>query len=120
MGGESQKASLNQVTGYSKKAQRKGNPAYLEPNSSRMQKPIEGRSVLALFTINGMQKKFQPIYKGGGSLFRAPEYSPKTPFKTLIAEDAILILAILASTTIQQHRIRYQKQMQLCTSNDAE
>jgi len=31
-----------------------------------MQKPIGGRPVLALFTANGMQKKIQPLNKGGG------------------------------------------------------
>ncbi len=31
-----------------------------------MQKPIGGRSVMALFTAKGMQKKIQPTYKGGG------------------------------------------------------
>jgi hypothetical protein len=50
MGGESQKASLNQVTGYSTKAQRIGKPAYLEPNSDSMQKPVEGLSKALLFS----------------------------------------------------------------------
>jgi hypothetical protein len=61
MGGESQKASLNQVTGYSKKAQRTGNPAYLPPNSQPMQKPVEGLSAQALLN----QAKVEPIYRGG-------------------------------------------------------
>jgi hypothetical protein len=57
MGGESQKASLNQATGYSDRA----HLAYLEPNSQSMQKPVEGvyprrfSSVLFLFP---------PLYKG--------------------------------------------------------
>ena len=38
-------------------------PAYLEPNSQSMQKPIGGRSVLALFTTNSMLK-VEPINKG--------------------------------------------------------
>jgi hypothetical protein len=42
MGGESQKASLNQVTGYSTYAHCIGKPSYLEPNSGSLQKPIEG------------------------------------------------------------------------------
>ena len=58
LGGESQKASLNQVTGYSKKAQCTGNPAYLEPNRNTLQKSIGGRSVLALFTAINRQAKF--------------------------------------------------------------
>jgi len=31
-------------------------PSYLEPNRNTMQKPIEGRSVMALFTTISMQK----------------------------------------------------------------
>ena len=34
---------------------------------------------------------------------------PKTTFKTLIPEDAILILSRRASKTVQQHRIGYRK-----------
>jgi hypothetical protein len=44
LGGESQRARLNQVTGYSMKAQCTGKPAYLEPNRDSMQKPIGGLS----------------------------------------------------------------------------
>jgi hypothetical protein len=32
-------------------------PAYLEPNSNSMQKPIGGRSVLRIFAAKSMQKK---------------------------------------------------------------
>jgi len=38
LGGENQKASQNHTSGYSGKAR----PAYLEPNSESMQKPIGG------------------------------------------------------------------------------
>jgi hypothetical protein len=44
LGGESQRASLNQVTGYSEKAQCTGKPAYLEPISGSLQKPVGGLS----------------------------------------------------------------------------
>src|SRR3972149_11288565 len=40
-------------------------PAYLEPNRNRMQKPIGGRSVMALFTTKNRQAKVQPINRGG-------------------------------------------------------
>jgi hypothetical protein len=60
MGGESQKASLNQVTGYSTYAHCIGKPSYLEPNSGSLQKPIEGvypHSLNSpLYTV--------PLYKG--------------------------------------------------------
>jgi hypothetical protein len=36
----------------------------LEPISQSMQKPIEGRSVMALFTAINLQAKVQPINKG--------------------------------------------------------
>jgi len=42
VGGEIQQTSLNRNMGYSDKAHCTGNPAYLEPNSNSMQKPIEG------------------------------------------------------------------------------
>jgi hypothetical protein len=42
VGGETQQTSLNSSTGYSDKAKGTGKPAYLEPNSNSMQKPIEG------------------------------------------------------------------------------
>jgi hypothetical protein len=45
LGGENQQTSLNHSKGYSIKAQLTGNPAYLEPNSDSMQKPIEGPSI---------------------------------------------------------------------------
>jgi hypothetical protein len=55
-----------------------------------------------------------------GSIRRTSEYSPKSSFKTLIPEDAILILAILASKTIQHIEYAIEKEMQLCTHTDAE
>jgi hypothetical protein len=39
-------------------------PAYLDPNSQSMQKPVEGLSVLALFPIINRQAKVEPIYRG--------------------------------------------------------
>jgi hypothetical protein len=56
MGGENQRGSLNRITGYSEKAQCTGNPAYLEPNSQSMQKPIGGRSLLAFSAFKSMLK----------------------------------------------------------------
>jgi hypothetical protein len=41
-GGERQRSSVGSDTGYSEKAQCTGKPAYLEPNSNSMQKPIGG------------------------------------------------------------------------------
>jgi hypothetical protein len=49
-GGERQRSSIGSSTGNSDKAQCKGTPAYLEPNSNTMQKPIEGLSALAKFS----------------------------------------------------------------------
>lgn len=66
LGGENQKGSLNRNMGYSEKAQRTGSPdihsikrggeqqltqtsaepAYSDPNSNSLQKPMEGRSLL--------------------------------------------------------------------------
>ena len=57
LGGGSQKGSLNRFTGYSVKAQCTGEPAYLEPNSECMQKPIEGLSAVHFRC---------PLSKGGG------------------------------------------------------
>ena len=37
--------------------------AYLEPNSGSMQKPIEGRSVLAVLCAKNMQKNVRARYK---------------------------------------------------------
>jgi hypothetical protein len=42
LGGERHRGSVSYVTGYSATAQRTGNPAYLEPISGSLQKPIEG------------------------------------------------------------------------------
>src|SRR3990170_3863802 len=66
MGGENRQNSLNQGTGYSSKAECTGAPAYLEPNSNTMQKPIEGLPVLTPFQSknNPCHAKVQPIYKG--------------------------------------------------------
>jgi len=44
LGGGRQRGSLNRVTGYSVTARYTDEPAYLEPNSECMQKPIEGLS----------------------------------------------------------------------------
>ena len=41
---KSQRGDGVSCSGYSDKAQRTGNHAYLEPNSSSMQKPVEGLS----------------------------------------------------------------------------
>jgi hypothetical protein len=43
-GGETQESNLNHISGYPAKAQCTGKPAYFEPNSQSMQKPIEGLS----------------------------------------------------------------------------
>jgi len=43
-GGEVQRGSLTQFSGYSVKAQCTGARSYLEPNSGSLQKPIEGLS----------------------------------------------------------------------------
>jgi hypothetical protein len=43
-GGEDQRGSLTQSSGYSVKAHCIGKRSYLEPNSGCMQKPIEGLS----------------------------------------------------------------------------
>jgi len=86
------------------------NHSYLEPISQCMQKPIGGRSVMALFTTKNKacHTKVQPIYRGG--IACSKRISPsKTPFKTLIPDDTTLISAIFASNRIQQHRIRYPK-----------
>jgi hypothetical protein len=77
VGGETQQTSLNSSTGYSDKAKGTGKPAYLEPNSNSMQKPIEGairvcfaetiedRSpVLAVSSTIRMLKKFNLYIRG--------------------------------------------------------
>jgi hypothetical protein len=67
-GGEVQRGSLTQFSGYSEKAQRTGKPSYLEPNSNRMQKPIEGLSLLAASSTKNNAVSMQPaLYKGGYS-----------------------------------------------------
>ena len=55
LGGEIQRKSLNHTSGYSEEAQRIGKPAYLEPNSDSMQKPIEGLPALGLSATKKMQ-----------------------------------------------------------------
>ena len=42
MGGENQRGSQNQLSGYSEKAQCIGKQSYLEPNSGSLHVPIEG------------------------------------------------------------------------------
>ena len=42
MGGENQRGSLNDTSGYSKKAQCTGVPSYLDPISGSLHVPIEG------------------------------------------------------------------------------
>jgi hypothetical protein len=65
-GGERQRKSASSDTGYSEKAQCTGTPAYLEPNSNTLQKPIGGLSALAFSTVTHMfHSKVQPINKGG-------------------------------------------------------
>jgi hypothetical protein len=110
LGGENQQTSLNRNMGYSDQAHCTGNPVYLEPNSRSMQKPIGGRSVLALFTTKNKtcHTKVQPINNGGIACSKRVSPS-KTSFKTLIPHDTTLISAILASNRKQQHRIRYPK-----------
>jgi hypothetical protein len=49
MGGESQKASLTQVTGYSIYAHCIGTPAYLEPISQSLQKTYRGEVRIGAF-----------------------------------------------------------------------
>jgi hypothetical protein len=86
-GGERQRKSASSDTGYSEKAQRTGTPAYLEPNSNGMQKPIGG--LLALLknvedrsAIGGSRNQkhaektehstdASALIKGGHSLSRA-------------------------------------------------
>jgi len=73
VGGENQQGSLIKVTGYSVTAHCTGKPAYLEPNSNSMQKPIGGLSVLAFSATKSMLKPADgfsselyivPLYKG--------------------------------------------------------
>ena len=82
MGGENRQTSLNQGTGYSSKAKCTGTPAYLEPNSNGMQKPIGGLSVLAEnvedrspIACSPNQKYVENYLKRGYSLFRALAFS---------------------------------------------
>jgi hypothetical protein len=62
MGGESQKGSLNKVTGFSAIARCTGEPAYLKPISDYMQEPVEGLSAsdtpTTIYTLNkgGIEK----------------------------------------------------------------
>jgi hypothetical protein len=73
VGGENQQTSLNSSTGYSVEAECTGKPAYLEPNSNSMQKPIGGRSRIgctvnqkhAAKTQKTTNTTSQPIYRGG-------------------------------------------------------
>jgi hypothetical protein len=106
LGGERHRGSVSYVTGYSATAQRTGNPAYLEPNSGSLQKPIEGLS-----------EKIEDRSRIGCSVNQKHAEKPEppkptrnqSPFKTLIPHDTTLISAILASNRKQQHRIRYPK-----------
>jgi len=108
LGGEIQQGSLNQVTGYSEKAQRTGKPSYLEPNSNSLQKPIEGlrETVFGNYLKRGYKTKIAHQFR---QLHPNPEPSSKTPFKTLIPHDTTLILARTTSKTVQQHRKSHQK-----------
>jgi hypothetical protein len=54
-------------------------------------------------------QKHRKLQKIINLLFTAFSATSHPQRKTLIAKDAILILAKLASKTIQQHRIRFQK-----------
>ena len=65
-GGEVQRGSLTQFSGYSEKAQCTGKPSYLEPISGSMQKPIGGLSLLATSSTKNNAVSMQPaLYKGG-------------------------------------------------------
>jgi hypothetical protein len=107
LGGEIQQTSLNRNTGYSDQTHCTGNPAYLEPNSGSLQKPIEGV----------YQKKIEDRSRIGCSVNQKHAEKPEppkptrnqSPFKTLIPHDTTLISAKLASNRKQQHRIRYPK-----------
>jgi hypothetical protein len=99
LGGDLERAGLTQFSGYSAIAQCTGKPAYLEPNSNSMQKPIGGLSSLNVTNY----------LKRGYSLSDTPEHSSKSPFATLIPRDTTLILAKTASKTIQQNRIHHQR-----------
>ena len=61
-GGEVQRGSLTQFSGYSVNAQCIGKRSYLEPNSGCMQKPIEGRVAIGEKTA---QKHVENYIKGG-------------------------------------------------------
>jgi hypothetical protein len=90
-----QRGSVNRRAGYSDKAQFTGKPAYLEPFSDSLQEPEEGST-----------QSFSPLNKGGGSSFRAQQFTQlhKNPHQqptlaTLIPKDDILIFCETASKT---------------------
>jgi hypothetical protein len=64
-GGEVERGSLTQFSGYSVNAQCIGKRSYLEPNSGSMQKPIEGL----------LAKRLRALNKGGGYSHRAQQTS---------------------------------------------
>jgi hypothetical protein len=67
-GGDLERGGLTFFTGYSAKAQCTGKPAYLQPNSQSMQKPVGGLPVLTISATNNypeVEPLFQPLYKGG-------------------------------------------------------
>ena len=64
-GGEVERGSLTQFSGYSVNAQCNGKRSYLEPISGSMQKPIEGL----------LTQSFSALSKGGGLSHRAQQTS---------------------------------------------
>jgi len=93
VGGENQQGSLIKVTGYSVTAHCTGKPAYLEPNSNSMQKPIGG--LLALLknvedrsAIGGSRNQKHAEKTERNSHSQTPHKTGKTQAKTNISRTA--------------------------------
>ena len=93
LGGERQRSSVGFDTGYSEKAHCIGKPAYLEPNSNSMQKPIEG-SILLLknvedrSAIGGSRNQKHAEKTERSSHSQTPHKTGKTRAKTNISRTA--------------------------------
>jgi hypothetical protein len=100
VGGETQQTSLNHSSGYSKKPNAKKNPAYLEPISQSLQKPIEGLPVLALSATNTMLKNQER--NKSNNLTRTGSAHTKQGLKSKIAHRKPKTTQTAVHTTLEE------------------
>jgi len=70
-------------------------PAYLEPNSGSLQKPIEGLSLLALSTTISMQTKDSAYSKGRGT----PAANQKLPVQQYVQRSSLFKFLLFGASS---------------------